>query len=50
MMMKIWTVELVNNTTGERDVIATTMSGDDAKAIARNIKKRDGYTVELSLV
>jgi hypothetical protein len=50
MMMKIWTVELVNNTTGERDVIATTMNGDEAKTIARSINKRDGYTVELSLV
>ena len=49
-MMKIWTIELVNNTTGERDVIATTMNGDNAKAIARSIKERDGYTVELSLV
>ena len=49
-MMKIWTIELVNNTTGERSVIATTMNGDQAKTIARNAGAGEGYTVELSLV
>jgi hypothetical protein len=49
-MMKIWTVEIVDSNTGERDVIATTMSGDQAKRIARNAGAGEGYTVEIGLV
>lgn len=49
-MMKIWTVEIVDSNTGDRDVIATTMNGDEAKRIARNAGVGAGYTVELSLV
>lgn len=48
-MQKIWVVEAVNPITGMRLTLATTMRGDDAKRIARDVKKPEGYTIETRL-
>jgi hypothetical protein len=48
-MQKIWAVEAVYAYNGARVIIATTMSGDEAKRIAQNAGQGEGYTIETRL-